>query len=170
MSLMLFCRLIPGRLMVNLTPSIAQKLCDLVITWWCWKELELLKSIYLVHFRWGKSHTLVPLRLIRLWVKVMTLLNTFSTRTFTNRYLNVWSCLPSPGKNGEAIGKEYSDSISFAAIGFQKQKTWPGPYLPKLGLKTKFPQRLCASKLWRWTDCPVCLCWWMPVVWMQTTE
>lgn len=57
----------------------------------------------------------------RLRVKVTTLLNThFSARTFTNSYLNVSRYLPSPGKDGEATGKEYSDSLSFAAAGFPK--------------------------------------------------
>lgn len=57
----------------------------------------------------------------RLRVKVTTLLNThFSARTFTNSYLNVSRYLPSPGKDREAIGEEYFDSLSFAAAGFPK--------------------------------------------------
>lgn len=57
----------------------------------------------------------------RLWVKVMTFLNTFFLRK--NIHKQLLECMimfAQSWQKWEAISKEYSHSVSFAAVGFQK--------------------------------------------------
>lgn len=137
-----------------------------------WKKSELLQPIYLVNFRWGKSHTLVSLwKLIkdfgsRLW-PFWTL---FLRKNIHKQLLECMIMFAQSWQKWEAISKEYSESVSFAAVGFQKWKTWP-VFTQIVGLKTKFPRRLSASRLYEnGLILSGCLCWSTLVVWMQTTQ
>lgn len=75
----------------------------------------------------------------------------FCTRIFTNSYLNVWSCLPSPGKNG----KPYARNILtlFPLLVSRNERHDLDRVYPNCGIKDQIPPKsFCIQTLWEWTN------------------
>lgn len=159
--------------MVNLSQCIPQKLYDLVVTW-CVEEFRTVATNLLGSFPMRqKPHLGFPVKVDqRLWVKVMTLLNTFSaqehSQTATWMYDHVCPVLAKMGSHKQGIFWLRFLCCSW----FPEMKDMTRTLFTQIvGLKTKFPRRLSASRLYEnGLILSGCLCWSVLVLWMQTTQ